>query len=112
MDTTPLPSIDRPQLGDTRQCAILLALCAGDATLSDLASRFRVTRAAVSRQLRVLVRMGLVSPRRVRRVIRYVVNVDAVDDGVIASLRQFDAECGAAILNPSLAEALAQPMSR
>ena len=64
VDTGDQLSIVFGALADPIRRALLTRLTAGDATVAELASPFRVSQPAISRHLRVLEQAGLISRRR------------------------------------------------
>jgi DNA-binding transcriptional ArsR family regulator len=57
-------------LSDPTRRAIMARLARGEATVSELAAPFEISRPAVSKHLNVLVRAGLISRRRAGREVR------------------------------------------
>ena len=67
-------------LADPTRRAILGRLALGEATVSELAEPFSVSRPAISRHLKVLERAGLISRRREAQTLPTRIRIEALQD--------------------------------
>jgi DNA-binding transcriptional ArsR family regulator len=74
-----------------RRTLIDAVLDRGEASVSTLAHSVPVTRQAVSKHLAVLERVGLVTPRREGREVRYSVRMERVDEAARSMAQLADA---------------------
>jgi DNA-binding transcriptional ArsR family regulator len=70
-----------------RRTIIDVVLDGGEASVSTLSRSVPVTRQAVSKHLAVLERVGLVTPRREGREVRYSVRIERVDEAARSMLQ-------------------------
>ena len=74
-----------------RRTLIDTVLERGEASVATLSHAVPVTRQAVSKHLAVLERVGLVTPRRQGREVRYSVRMERVDEAARSMVRLADA---------------------
>jgi DNA-binding transcriptional ArsR family regulator len=94
-----------------RRMIIDVVLDRGETSISALSHTVPVTRQAVSKHLAVLERVGLVTPHRQGREVRYSVRVERVDDAARSMLHVANAWDGRLRRIKRLAESLHREMN-